>query len=325
MILTSGVEVTGNERRLHVWSEVAILPRRDVVAAAEQWHHTKWEPPHVHEFMEIVIVKTGTAVHRMRSGAVPIGPGSVLLMRPGQWHAYESPDDFRIWNLYIPANTLAGELKALRHHPVLASFTSGRITATVSKAHVPGMRPSNLAPSVDLSLIENYLLALAMSANEGPRSLSQLGHLLIVLDLLAPAFTSVNPESAVPTTHPAVLAATELLDAEPTRAWSLGEIAGSVHVSAPYLCRLFTKDLGISPLHYLERHRLELTAQLLLEGDLSISEISAATGWSDTNYMTRRFRALHGMPPTQYRGEFQRKSVAIEYRLARQAGKRRVI
>jgi AraC family transcriptional regulator, L-rhamnose operon transcriptional activator RhaR len=94
----------------------------------------------------------------------------------------------------------------------------------------------------------------------------------------------------------------------PDHPWTLPELADRVHVSASYLCRLFGRELSISPLHYLERHRLELTAQLLLEGDLSIGQISACAGWPDTNYMTRRFRAAHGMAPTRYRSEFQHRS-----------------
>ena len=96
-------------RRLgvHFYSEHEILHKRDVVAATELWYHDVAQSPHAHEFMEIVVVKTGAAVHRMRSGASRISPGSVLVIRPGQWHAYDEPEDFRIWNLYIPTKTLS--------------------------------------------------------------------------------------------------------------------------------------------------------------------------------------------------------------------------
>ena len=141
---------------------------------------------------------------------------------------------------------------------------------------------------------------------------------MIVLDLLAPAFAFQKPGQSFPARHAAVMAATELLDAAPEHSWTLAELAERVHISAAYLCRLFSRELGISPLQYLERHRLELTAQLLLEGDLSISQISSYAGWSDTNYMARRFRAAHGMAPTRYRAEFQHQSKEMAYRLQQQ-------
>ena len=303
---------------MHLLSERSILPQRDAVAAAEHWIHDLPEPPHAHEFMEIVLVMSGTAVHRMRSGSRRVRAGSVLLVRPGQWHAYDEPQDFQIWNLFIPTKTLGAELAALRGHPVLAAFTSARITTTrvpATGARGSGARENQALTGrgtptpVDLSSIEMYLKELAQPSRSAYRSLTRLGQLLVVLDLLAPALAFAKPGQALPETHPAVIAATELLDAAPEYPWTLADLADRAHISASYLCRLFTRELGISPLHYLERHRLELTAQLLLEGDLSIGQISASAGWSDTNYMTRRFRAAHGMPPSRYREIFQERSM----------------
>jgi len=306
---------------VHLYSERSILGRisprpGDVVAASELWRHDTQQTMHAHEFMEIVIVKSGTALHRMRSGACRIHSGSVLLIRPGEWHAYDSPEDFQIWNVYVPYKTLASELAALRSHPVMAAFTSARITS--AGVPVTGARPAGtsseddgqqaLASSaIDLASVEPYLVELSQPVRRLDRSLARLGQLLVVLEALAPAFTYLKPGESVATTHPAVLTATELLDTAPEYPWSLPELADRVHISASYLCRLFTRELGISPLHYLERHRLELTAHLLLEGDMPMTQISATAGWSDSNYMTRRFRGSYGMSPTKYRELFQRR------------------
>lgn len=248
--------------------------------------------------MEIVVVRSGRATHRMRSGSWAIGSGSVVLVRPGQWHAYDDPVDFSIWNLYIPQSTLSGELAALRSHPVAAAYTSARVRANDGRDGAPG-------PRVDLGSVEPYFQALSAPSNGEDRSLARLGQLLVLLEALAPALAPVKPGIQGAPPHPAVLRATGLLDADPGRPWTLRELADGAHVSAAYLCRLFSRELGISPLHYLERHRLERGAQFLLEGDLSVAEISAATGWSDSNYMARRFRATYGMSPTRYRAEFQ--------------------
>jgi AraC family L-rhamnose operon transcriptional activator RhaR len=292
------------------------MHRREVVASAELWRHDDPQPVHAHEFMEIVLVKSGTAVHRMRSGSCRVAAGSVLLIRPGQWHAYDDPRDFQIWNLYIPYKTITGEFAALRSHPVLAALTSARVATagvpatgpTTSVVHEGGASNPAPGPSVDISSTEPYLIELSQPSQAGGRSLTRLGLVLVVLDKLAPAFTFLRPGQTVATTHPAVSAATELLDTMPEYQWTLANLAERVHVSASYLCRLFARDLGISPLHYLERHRLERTAQLLLEDNLSISLISSSAGWSDSNYMTRRFRAAYGMSPSKYRALFRHRS-----------------
>jgi AraC family L-rhamnose operon transcriptional activator RhaR len=318
MVNPEQVPEHAEEAAVHLFSERAILRQRDVVASTELWRHGAAQPAHAHEFMEIVLVKSGRAIHRTRSGPWPIRTGSVLLVRPGQWHAYDDPRDFTIWNLYIPQNTLSGELAALRSHPVLAAYTAAR-GASASTRSAPANTDAAVGPDTDdeerarnearLAALEPHLRALAVAPGRAGRSLARFGHLLVVLDTLAPSLTPAGLSGRGGEPHSAVLAATELLDGDPARAWALTELAALVHVSASYLCRLFTRELGISPLHYLERLRLERSAQLLLEGDLSVAEISAQSGWSDSNYMARRFRAAYGMSPTRYREVFQRRRV----------------
>ncbi|MHB1499297.1 MAG: AraC family transcriptional regulator [Acidimicrobiales bacterium] len=300
---------------VNMYLERSVLHCYDAVASAELWRHDTARPVHAHEFMEIVVVRSGSAVHRMRSGSQPVAAGSVLIVRPGQWHAYDEPCQLEIWNLYIPYKTLASELAALRNHPVLAAFAAARITTAgvpatdarqlAADGDARGSSPPGKQP-IDLAALEPYMFQLAQPFRGSGRSLSRLGQLLVVLDALAPAFTFLEPGEVVPTTHPVVIAATELLDAAPEYPWTLAELAERVHVSASYLCRLFNRRVGISPLLYLARHRLELTARLLLESELSVGQICSKTGWSDPNYMARRFRAFFGTSPSQYRIAFQR-------------------
>ena len=306
----SSREATQVSQSVHLYSERAVLHQRDVVASSELWHHDTPQRAHAHEFMEIVSVRTGTALHRMRTGVAPIATGSVLMIRPGQWHAYDDPCDFSIWNLYIPYKTLDKELTALRSHPVVAALMSARaahggLAPREAAQRGPASAFDVAPPTVDLARLEPLLAQLSRPPERPDRSLTRLGQLLMVLDELAHAFRAGPTGSSNTPTHPAVIAATELLDNAPNRAWTLRELADGVHVSTSYLCRLFTRELGISPLHYVERHRLEHTAQLLLEGDLSVGEISVTTGWSDSNYMSRRFRSTFGMSPTRYRQVFQ--------------------
>ena len=219
---------------MHLYSEHVILRQRDVVAAAEHWSHDTPQLPHVHEFMEIVVVVAGTAVHRTRSGSSRISVGTALLVRPGQWHAYDDPKDFQIWNVYIPTETLGGELAGLRSHPVLAAFTS----ASVATGRAPGPGSSGSrrpyrdraqpafsgASTIDLKALEPYLEDLAKPSLGTGRSLARLGQLLVVLDMLAPAFALPKPGQSLPATHPAVIAATGELDAAPEYPWTLTDL-----------------------------------------------------------------------------------------------------
>ena len=46
--------------------------------------------------------------------------------------------------------------------------------------------------------------------------------------------------------------------------------------------------------------RLRRAAELLSEGRLTVSEIGYMTGFSSVSYFSRCFRAMYGVPPTQF-------------------------
>jgi AraC-like DNA-binding protein/mannose-6-phosphate isomerase-like protein (cupin superfamily) len=308
---------------------IEAIPGADVAIGAERIAVTAALPAHSHGFMELVVVAAGTGAHRTRSGTRRIGQGEVMLVRPGQWHAYDDPDGLVVWNIYIAARTLTAELAALRSDPLVAALVSAKIAeADDGTARWPGgpragggqiltsvlaqPPPHGAAASqparpaaADPAVIEPHLATLAASP-DGTVSdgLMRLGNLLAVLAHLVPVLLARSPDPRPRSLHPAVMAATDLFHADPGLPWTLPELARLVHLSAPYLCRCFLRDLGISPLRYLERYRLELVAQLLLATDLTISQISTQVGIADPNYLARRFRAAHGFTPSRYRAAF---------------------
>lgn len=79
------------------------------------------------------------------------------------------------------------------------------------------------------------------------------------------------------------------------------EIAAHVSISARHLDRCFSDEIGITPMAYLNRFRLQHARRLLQSTILSVSEIAAAVGFSDSSYFCRVFRRDLGMSPTDYR------------------------
>ena len=308
---------------------IEAIPRADAAIAAERIAVTAALPAHGHGFLELAVVASGTGVHRTQSGARLIGRGEVVLIRPGQWHAYDDPDGLVVWNLYIAARTLTAELAVLRSDPLVAALVSakiaeadgdgtggpareqrasGQILTPVTARRPPdgpGERRLARPPAASPEIIERYLAALAAPPDGGAGDgLMRLGNLLAVLAHLVPVLLARSPGQIPRSPHPAVMAATDLFHADPARPWNLPELARQVHLSAPHLCRCFVRDLGISPLRYLERYRLERAAELLLSSDLTISQISSRVGLADPNYLARRFRAAHGFTPSRYRAAF---------------------
>jgi AraC-like DNA-binding protein len=71
--------------------------------------------------------------------------------------------------------------------------------------------------------------------------------------------------------------------------------------SSAQLSRLFRATTGESPMAYVTRLRIETASWLLLETQLSVTEVARAVGFGDLYHFSRRFRQLRGISPSRFR------------------------
>lgn len=79
------------------------------------------------------------------------------------------------------------------------------------------------------------------------------------------------------------------------------QIAAYVGVNENYLTDCFHREMGLTPMSYLARYRVQHAQQLLLHSDQSITAIALAVGFSDSAYFSRVFQRITGSSPSAYR------------------------
>lgn len=72
-------------------------------------------------------------------------------------------------------------------------------------------------------------------------------------------------------------------------------------ISQPYLYRIFNEAFGKSPKAFICEYRINHAKKLLTETDMTISEISASVGYSDSFSFSKAFSRLCGFSPSEYR------------------------
>lgn len=82
---------------------------------------------------------------------------------------------------------------------------------------------------------------------------------------------------------------------------SLKETAKAVHISDAYLSRLFTSQLDTTYSGFLTEIKLSHAMELLLNTNMSITEIADQCGYSNSNYFSDAFKKGMGISPLQYR------------------------
>jgi signal transduction histidine kinase/DNA-binding LacI/PurR family transcriptional regulator/AraC-like DNA-binding protein len=78
-------------------------------------------------------------------------------------------------------------------------------------------------------------------------------------------------------------------------------IAEHVGLDEDYLTYCFRQELGMTPITYLNRYRVNQARHLLKQTDKSVTAIALEVGFSDSSYFSRIFKRETGMAPDAYR------------------------
>lgn len=80
-------------------------------------------------------------------------------------------------------------------------------------------------------------------------------------------------------------------------------LARGVNMSAGHLSRQFKQAYGEPPYSYLMTRRIERAMTLLRRGDLNVTDVCFAVGFSSLGTFSTRFTELVGVSPSVYRSE----------------------
>jgi AraC-like DNA-binding protein len=82
------------------------------------------------------------------------------------------------------------------------------------------------------------------------------------------------------------------------------ELAELVQLSDSHLRKLFIKQTGQAPLHFVHSIKIEQAKKLLATSVKPISQISYELGIENSNYFSRMFKIKTSLTPLQYRQQF---------------------
>jgi len=80
----------------------------------------------------------------------------------------------------------------------------------------------------------------------------------------------------------------------------LEDVAHHTNVSKQYLSAIFKRHTAMTPVEYMINARLAKGKELIRDGELNISEIAEALGYSSVHYFSRQFKAKLGISPSDY-------------------------
>lgn len=87
----------------------------------------------------------------------------------------------------------------------------------------------------------------------------------------------------------------------PENPWNISEIAESLYLSKSYLQKIYKSYFNKSIIEEMIQFRIEKAKELLVQTNMTVTEISRECGYSSYNYFVRQFKLAEGMSPSEFR------------------------
>ena len=137
----------------------------------------------------------------------------------------------------------------------------------------------------------------------GESVLAKLSELMFI-EVVRRHLANMPPEQAgwlAGLRDPFVGKALSLLHARPERDWTIEMLGKDVGLSRSVLAERFADLVGIPPMQYLAKWRMQIASGLLNGGDTNIATVAAEIGYASEAAFSRAFKKMVGVPPSDWR------------------------
>lgn len=282
------------------------LERRDMLlggpSALLSLTEMAWQPPyvprditHCHNYLEIGMCVEGRG-RLMLDGAQaeePFGPGTITVIPAGVYHCQINEGERVTRWRYISADALR-----------LMEESPAAIRALVEPfLGALGARAACFAPGGRAADAWEIIAAMYAGEREGEDALpEQEARLLLLLCALARTNEGgcQRRESAARTLEP-VQSALAYIAAHYEGEVRVAQLARACAMSESHFRRTFAQTMGVSPLEYLNRYRIQRARELLAAGRKPIQNVAMECGFVSMATFNRNFTRFVGLSPSDWR------------------------
>jgi AraC-like DNA-binding protein len=100
---------------------------------------------------------------------------------------------------------------------------------------------------------------------------------------------------------PSVGKVLSLMHAKPARDWTIEELGREAGLSRSVLAERFANFVGIPPMQYLAKWRMQIASEMLTGSNANLASIAATIGYESEAAFSRAFKKMIGMPPSAWR------------------------
>lgn len=257
---------------------------------ADVFRFVSFEPfetygPHEHKRIEINFVKKGNCVLHLENESVFFSENEIMIICPHVNHTFEAgakgttlmqleflPDIFEKFNPLD--NDITNELT-----PITIFSEANRLIKIVNNVRI--MRA--------VQRIVNEL-----------NSKNKYYHYLVIMyyaELMILIFRHIDETFLPIETNESLKKALHFIRNNFSADINMEEVATQAGIGVRYLRKLFSKNLNISPIDFLNQIRINKSLELLKNTECSVKEVSFMCGFKSPQYFSRVFKLQMGVSP----------------------------
>ncbi len=249
-------------------------------------------------FTRIYLVTEGKAWLVLKDRSVPLRPGHLYIIPAHTMHSYRCEGRFSHYYMHFYEG-FKNKMAVFDCYEFPTEVEGGQLEACIF-ASMCAHYPEAELPASDPSQYDNigHFIDYVRRYNELPlaRKLELRGSIL----LLFSRFVSCA-KARMWTEDRRLAEVLGYIHSHVCRETTLDDLVAVACVTKSHLIRLFDRSIGVSPLQYINRKKIERAQLMLITEDTPIKEIAYRLGYNDYSYFIRSFRKMTGITPMRYR------------------------
>lgn len=240
------------------------------------WHSI----PHTHGYTELFYVVAGAGQFNIDGDLFPVKTNQLVIVNPNILHTEVSYGDHPLE--YIVVGVEGPELAMHEDH-------DGRFCLF----DVPEQAPI-------LQCMQSILREM-QNRQQGYETICQAYTEILIVQLMrTSSFTLIDPPVSSPV-YSQCASVRHYIENHFKEHLTLDHLAAVANMNKFHLSHIFKKEFGVSPMSYMNSCRNREGKRLLMETNLSLSQVSSILGYSSPSYFSQAFRNIEGCSPQEYR------------------------
>ncbi len=259
---------------------------------------------HKHEFIEIVYVISGAAVHETAVGSYTVSRGDVVVINtdtPHAFHEVESDEPFQAYDLMFTPDFLDTSLiRASDFNEMCSSFLFYSLFPE-EEAIGPDLHLAGSSYGRFGELFHKIYLEYT-GQEKGYCELVRAYIIELIIKLFRKLESSVSGKIS-PRQKESVEAAVAYLRESFHTHITLDELATRIFLSKDYFNRIFREATRLPVNAFLQNLRVEEACRLLRDTDRTVVDIATSCGFGDTKSFYSIFKRIMHTTPGEYRAQ----------------------